>query len=431
MAEQPLHKPHGVFLDVLSHKSFRFLWIAQICSQLSANMMLFLLALIVYRNTASNTAVSGLFLAHGIPALLFGMLAGTIVDKLDRRRVLIVCDLLRAVLVLGLFFFSWHLPLVYALVFLNALITQFYVPAEAPMIPRIVPSHLLMTANSLFSFTYYSSMAMGFILAGPLLRLLGNQWSLLFLVGLYTLAAYSVSHIRSHAEETIGIRYILRTDLWRLVLKVIDDLKNGLAYIRSSPVLLDGLLLLTGTQITIAMLGTLGPGFADRVLEIDVRDVSLVIVGPAVLGIILGALWVGNIGFKIKPKKLIRTGILSAGTLLMLVSLTVRLRSIAGFSWLFQNSVIVPLEIVLFFLLGFANSLLDVPANSSLQKEAEGEMRGRVYGMLGAAIGGVGIVPIVIGGILADTFGVGKVILLMGFVIFGYGIWRVRYNTDT
>ena len=58
--------------------------------------------------------------------------------------------------------------------------------------------------------------------------------------------------------------------------------------------------------------------------------------------------------------------------------------------------------------------MLDVPANSILQKEAEGDMRGRVYGVLGAFVGGVGILPVMIGGVLADFVGVGKVIFLLG-----------------
>jgi hypothetical protein len=75
-----------------------------------------------------------------------------------------------------------------------------------------------------------------------------------------------------------------------------------------------------------------------------------------------------------------------------------------------------------------ANSLLDVPANSILQEEAQGDMRGRVYGMLTALVGGVGILPVVIGGILADTLGVGKVIFALGCVVLSYGVYRMKYN---
>jgi len=82
----------------------------------------------------------------------------------------------------------------------------------------------------------------------------------------------------------------------------------------------------------------------------------------------------------------------------------------------------------LFFFLGVANSMLDVPANSALQKEASGAMRGRVYGLLTAAVGGVGMLPIVLTGVLADVIGPGKVIFALGGLITLYGLWRMRYN---
>lgn len=421
----------SVLVQVIGSGGFRHLWFAQICSQLSINMMLFLLGLVVYQSTGSNTAVSGLFMAFAIPALLFGMVAGVAVDRLDRKKVLFVCDLLRAILVGGLFFLSHNVGFVYLLVFLNALVTQFYVPAEAPTIPRLVSAGQVVTANSLFSFTYYSSMALGFILAGPILRILGPKLALAFLSSLFLIAAWSVSRLPQQ-ESVIGRKFwhLVRYDFLQIFGKVWRDLREGFLYVRSVPALFDALMLLTGTQVMIAILGTLGPGFADRVLGIDVRDASVVIIGPVVVGILLGALWVGNIGFRLKPTRLIKTGITAAGIILMLISLTVRLKGITGFAWLFQDWVIFPVEIVFFFLLGVANSLLDVPANSILQQQAAGEMRGRVYGMLAAAVGGIGILPVVAGGLLADSLGVGKVIFLLGVAVFTYGIWRLRYNTN-
>lgn len=415
--------------QVVANQPFRYLWFAQICSQIAINMMLFLLALVVYSNTGRNSAVSGLFLAFGIPAVIFGMVAGTVVDKLDRRKVLIVCDVTRAVLISGLFFLSHNTAVVYFLVLLNALITQLYVPAEAPTIPHLVPGYLLVSANSLFSFTYYSSMALGFILAGPLLKLLGAKLAFLTLSGLFLLAAGSVSRLPAYSQGSRNLIDFLRYDIRRLFSRVWCSLQEGLSYVTASQALREALLLLTGTQVILALLGTLGPGFADRVLQIDVRDASLVIIGPVVAGIVLGALWVGNTGFRFKPHQLIRTGIIAAGIILVLISLTVRLGRTNALTWLFQDWIIFPLEIGLFFLLGVANSLLDVPANSILQKEAVGEMRGRVYGILAAAVGGIGILPVVAGGLLADWVGVGKVIFLLGTAVFTYGIYRIRYNS--
>lgn len=418
------------YSQVLTIPSFRSLWFAQICSQLAINTLLFVLALRIYQDTASNTAVSGLFLAYGVPSVLFGMVAGTAVDHLDKRRMLMYCDILRGALVLILLFVSSNILLVYLVTFINAVITQFYVPSEAPLIPKLVDSEMLVPANSLFSFTYYSSLAVGTILSGPLLRGFGPQWVFLIISVLFFFAVWFESRLPSQAQGVLGFKNIFRFEVPHLISRIFEELIAGVSYVRKIPALLDSLLLLTGTQIIFSMLGTLGPGFADKVLRIDVRDASLFIVGPAVLGIIAGALWVGSFGYKLKPGRLIKMGVTGAGVMLLLISLIVRIHDLPALGWLFTRNVGLAVEMVLFFCLGAANSLLDAPANSILQDEAKGSMRGRVYGMLTAAVGGVGILPVLVGGVLADVVGVGRVILLLGLVILAYGIWRMKYNTE-
>ena len=404
---------------VLAHKGFRYLWFGQIASQLASNMLLFLLALLVYQRTGSNTAVSGLFLAYGLPAVVFGMVAGVVVEHLDKRTVLVVCDLSRALLVVFLFLFARHLWVMYVFVFVNAVINQLYIPAEGPSIPKLVPGNELLSANSLFSFTYYSSMAFGFVLSGPLLRIFGPAFSLLFLSGLFVLASWFVVRVPADEQKGYGIARAFSADVGNMIRRVHSELRAGIESVMQSRPLSDSLLLLTGTQIMLAILGTLGPGFADRMLTIDVRDASVVIIGPVVAGIIVGALWVGDTGHSIKPGRLIQIGIVSAGVILIAVSAMVWLK---GMPW------VLPVAVVLFFLLGVANSFLDVPANSMLQKESQGPMRSRVYGILAAAVGGVGLLPVVLGGLLADVIGIGKVIFLLGAIICAYGVYRIRYN---
>lgn len=422
------HANRSAFSAVLSIRPFRTLWAAQLCSQLGFAMLLFVLALRVYELSGSNAAVSGLFLTFGVPAVIFGIAAGAIVDHLDKRIVLVAADLSRAVLVLGFFLFPGILPVMYLVSFATAIITQFYIPAEAPTIPRLVPQHLLVTANSLFSFTYYSSLGIGSVIAGPVLRLFGSHTVFLVIAALFTLAAWFAGRIPREIGKPTQLPKYTMEKLIHMVQAVATSMREGLAYVKAIPAIGEALLLLTGTQIVLALLGTLGPGFADRVLEIDIRDASLFITGPVVLGIVLGSLWVGNVGFRIPVRKLIQRGITAVGILLIFIALTVRLKRVSLFAWFYADPIILPIELFLFFLLGVANSMLDVPANSMLQKEAEGYMRSRVYGMLTAAVGGVGMLPIALTGLLADFIGPGKVIFALGGIITFYGLWRMRYN---
>ena len=420
--------PRFAYRDVLALRSFRNLWFGQICSQFAVSTLLFVLGLRVYQTTASNTAVSALFLAHSIPAVLFGLVAGTVVDRLDKRRVLITCDIIRGMFVILLTFASHNVFFVYIFTFVNSLITQMYVPAEAPLIPTLVSGKRLVSANSLFSFTFYSSLAVGSVLAGPLLRAFGPQGIFFFIAGLFLLASLFSSRIPSQSRGTAGLRYIMHLGVGYLMGRVWNRLVDGVRYVTATKSLFDAIVLLTGTQIIFAILGTLGPGFADRILQVDVRDSSLFIVGPAVLGIVGGALWLGSTGYRFGPARLIQIGTAATGILLMAVAISVRLGRVSQLSFLTHSYGIVVVVVVLLFFLGVANSLLDVPANAMLQAEAKGTMRGRVYGMLAAFVGGVGFLPVILSGVLADTIGVGKVIFLLGVLVSLYGIYRVRYN---
>lgn len=395
-------------------------------SQFAVNMLLFVLGLRVYETTGSNTAVSILFLAYGIPAVAFAMIAGVVVDHLDKRSVLTISNILRGILAASLFLFPDDIIAIYVLAFLNAMVTQFYVPAEAPLIPRLVPNAFLVSANSLFTFTYFSSMAVGFILAGPLLRMFGPHLSFGVIAALFGVAAIGSFRVPVQQEKTKELSRLLRYTPFSLIARIFRELADGFRAVSKSRSLADALMLLCSTQVIIAILGTLGPGFADKVLEIDIHDASVVILAPAVLGIILGSLWVGTYGLRYNTKRMISTGVFSAGVFLILISLLLRVDTTPALHWLFNQSVIIPLAFLLFFLLGVSNSFLDVPANSTLQREADGDMRGRIYGILTAAVGGIGVLPVVAGGILADVLGVGRVLFLLGIVILVYGVVRLK-----
>ncbi len=421
-------KNSDAILQVLKNTAFRNLWIGQVCTSLAVSVTMFVLALRIYQLTGSSTAVSALYLAFGVPAFLFAMASGAIVDHFDKRTILILADIARAV-VAGLFLFAFgKIAIVYVLAFLYAFITQFATPSEAPTIPRLVEPKDLVGANSLYSFTFYSSLAIGSLMSGPLLRFFGPAGVFLFLSLMFVISAFSVARIPKEPGKRMLSSLVGRYSLLDMISKVLDSMSQGVAYIKTKPKLLDALLLLMGTQVTLAILATLGPAFAVQLLEIDVHDASLFLVGPAVFGILIGAIWVGSNSKSYTPSKLIKTGIMAAGVLLLIIAVFARLKHLLPFFSGTGSLLFFALIILLFFLLGFANSLLDIPASSILQHEADTGMRGRVYGLLTAVVGGLGMLPVLVGGILGDMIGVGKVIFFLGILISGYGLVRMRYT---
>jgi len=84
-----------------------------------------------------------------LPAVLFSALAGVFVDRLDRRLVLIFTNLLRGAAFVAMFFVGDHLGLIYLLNIAVSTITVFFAPAEAAMIPMLVPRRQLLSANGI------------------------------------------------------------------------------------------------------------------------------------------------------------------------------------------------------------------------------------------------------------------------------------------
>ena len=409
------------FISVIKNKHFRILWLAQITSQVALNMLSFVLAIKVYQETKSNTAVSIMLLSFGVPAIVFGVIAGGVVDYFDKRKVMIFCNGVRVILFILFFLFSKNLFALYALSVFISIITQLFIPAEAPSIPQLVSSEKLLAANSLFAISFYLSTVLGFILAGPFIRIFGFHDVYLvmgFLMLLSFFFVFRLPPIRTAGGGQFSFQFSFIT----------TTISGGLRFIKSTPRITQSLILMTFSQALLATLAVLAPGFADRVLTIDLTDASYLVMGPAALGLVAGALLVGIFGAKFLKGTLILIGILATGTVLLFLSLITRADSPSIFT--ISNLF---LAMLFLFLLGMFNSFISVPANTILQAETRSNMRGRVYGVLTSLTGGVSFLPVVFSGILADNFGVGRTLSIIGMIILTIGgyhyLQRRNYHT--
>ncbi|HET7473755.1 MAG TPA: MFS transporter, partial [Candidatus Limnocylindrales bacterium] len=161
--------PAGSAIDVFRNRPFLLLWIAQAATQIGGNMVIFGLTVIISESTGSTTAVSALILTFLLPAVLFSALAGVFVDRMDRRLVLILTNILRGLAFVAIFLAGNHLGLIYLLNITVSTITVFFAPAEAAMIPILVPKKQLLSANGIFTLTLNAAFALGFTLVGPLI----------------------------------------------------------------------------------------------------------------------------------------------------------------------------------------------------------------------------------------------------------------------
>lgn len=411
----------SAFLSLLKNRNFRNLWFGQITSQVAVNMFALVLILQIYQSTHSNTAVSAISLAIGLPAIFVGVVAGGIVDSFDKRLVLIFSNFFR-VLIFGVFFLLFPLPIVsiYILTCLFTVASQFFIPAEAPSIPYFVKKEELLPANSLFTFSLYVATVVGFIMSGPILLHLGPQIVYVFMAALMILAmvfALLLPPIKAKNMPPFSLSGSL----------FYKDIKEGLSFIMGNVRIQQSLLLMTFAQALLATLATLAPGFADKTLHIVLENVSLIVMGPAALGLIVGALWVGTFGKRYLKKTLVLVGIMGTGTTLVLLSIMVRVSGTEQFQYRLGDLPFGGVEISMFilFVLGFTNAFISVPAAVVVQEATEGRLRGRVYGVLTSLTGGAAILPVMFSGILADTIGITRTLSLLGIGVLLFGAYRV------
>src|SRR5512141_2657123 len=129
------------YLPFLQRRSkFRSLWLAQVISLMGDWFNTIASVIIVSRYSTSGLAVGGLFLARALPPFLLSPIAGVVADRFDRRKVLIVSDVLRAGIVLCFLLVSRpeNLWLLYVLTVLQFSISAFFEPARAALVPGLV-----------------------------------------------------------------------------------------------------------------------------------------------------------------------------------------------------------------------------------------------------------------------------------------------------
>src|SRR3954451_9697808 len=109
------------------------------------------------------------------PPLTIGLVAGTYVDRIDRRRIMLASDLVRAGIVVGFVLIgdAGSLWLLYVLAFAQSAVGAFFAPARGAILPRIVPRAGLLAANSLAQATRVVSGVVGAALAGLIVGLAG------------------------------------------------------------------------------------------------------------------------------------------------------------------------------------------------------------------------------------------------------------------
>jgi dTMP kinase len=165
----PVARVRATYGAVFQNRRFRALWASQLVSGIGDWLVIgLLIPLVTTLSGGSSFAVAGIMIAKIIPSLLFSSFIGVFVDRFDRRRLMIACDLARALLTLILLFTN-SLALIYLTVLLMEIASLFFSPARNALIPRLVAPEEVTIANGLAYTTQQGSMLVGLTMSGAIL----------------------------------------------------------------------------------------------------------------------------------------------------------------------------------------------------------------------------------------------------------------------
>ncbi len=425
------------FSSVLKNRGFLNLWINQILVQLSFNALNFALIIWVFRLTDSNIAVSALLFSAYLPTVILGLFSGVLVDIIDRRKIIMMINFFLCLLFFSLIFFKDIYPMILIITFFINFLGQFYGAAEASAIPIVVKKQQLIVANSMFSTTLYSCFLLGFGMAGPLMNHLSIE-HVFGIGGLLLLLAFFLSLLFPPITGLIDqqskklVFAIQRRDYFVISQIGRFEISKTLKLIKGRLPILSSIAILAGVQMVIGVLAVLVPGFLEKSLQINATDASYVLVIPLGLGIVTGGVMLGRFGSKIVKRKLVSRAIIFAGLLFFLVGIapviSPAIRHLARPRPLpfFYQPPLSKVLVVGSFLMGMALVSILVPTQTVLQENTSDTDRGKVFSVLGVAMSGLSLIPVLLSGILADIFGTTPIFIGLGATIILFGLFGLN-----
>jgi MFS family permease len=392
---------------VFQNKNFSLLLTIQLCSNIAAATVLFSTINIVFLEVRSSSIIALITVLYYLPGTIFGILAGSVVDKMNKRKIFLASSFSQALIALLFLLTKSKIFLALPLILFYSLFDEFFNPAVATILPNIVKKKNLGEANTLWFFAAQGSIAFGSLISGVILSLTKNHQlvfpfaSLVLLAGIITTLFIPEKILNHNKSFKKALKEINPEEL-------LADIKNSLVFLKKNRLVLFPILFLALTQTFIGTAISVAPVLA-QALKVPIPSASLFIVTPGIIGSIIGGVWVSQVIKKeaVRKKTLIINGLLFSGLTLLAIFLASFSSFAAYFTWL------------LFIVLGGSFIFTIIPTRTLIQEHSPFAIRGRVYGFLNMLISLAGMFPLLITASLVDILGVQSIVLLVGLALAG------------
>lgn len=382
---------------LLAIGNFRKLWLSHVISSFGDALTNLALLITAQRLTGSTAAVATTAVAVALPQLLFGLFAGVLVDRWDRRRVMIASDLARAFLVLGFLAVSSpdRMWLLYVVAFVQASIGTLDNPARSSVVPQIVGTDNLLAANSFFQSTMIVVGVAGTATAGVIAGVFDTLAAAFLVDGAsFAVSAALVSRIAIEgrpARATTGESPV--SGMW-------NELKGGIHLITSSPML--------RTVVITAGVVMLGLGAVNVLLvpfivdELAVPETWFGLLEAAqVSSMVLAGGLVAAAAQRLRPGRLLVVGLTGVAIVVAAMSLAQSVWHLIG----------------LLFAVGWFVTPTQAAISTIVQTEVPLEGLGRVSSSLGTISTTAQVASMALSGVAAAAFGLRSVFVVAGLIV--------------
>jgi MFS family permease len=399
------------FREVLGLVVMRRVWIAQVVSLLGDFLALFaVIAYVTYRLKASPEQVTGVQIAYMAPFALLGPLSGVFVDRWPLKPTLVSSDLIRAVLVVALFFTTslWQIYIVLAAL---SCVSTFFAPAQSVTIRTYVPAHGLIAANALMQTAMMGTRIVGPTLAGILVAAFGANvcyaLDVVSFVGSASLIG-TVAIVRPKAVASAAAAGKGR------VAAVLHDMGAGMRFIFHHAAVSFVVMAMAAGMFVIGCFGPLIAIYVREWLHATAFVFGMVSAMVGV-GMIAGMPLVRRLSGTISNSTLVLGGLAGIGLgALLLGAFTYAATAMLGT-----------------FTLGFMFAGVIVPAQTLMQRETPHELMGRVSSTMMSVVFFAQLIGLILSGVFAQAFGVRTVFFVcavIAWVLTGAGKWLL--STD-
>ena len=221
------------YLELLrGNRGFRQLWLGQVVSQLGDWFDTIAVMTLVLNLTGSGRDVGLIMVARFLPSVVVGPLSGVLADRFNRRTIMVVSDVLRAIVVLGFLFVRRpdQIWLIYVLTVLQLTFSTFFEPAKSAVIPSIVAERELVSANAISSVTWSVMLTLGAVAGGLVTGWFGTDAAFVVDSATYLVSAALVWSVRFPPRPPRP-----KTRLTIAKALGITDTLEGIRYVRTRP----------------------------------------------------------------------------------------------------------------------------------------------------------------------------------------------------